>query len=430
MLKMKKAMPFLISGFAVLAMVIAGCTPAEETTQPTTTTVARTYDYVLNGPQSTNVSIPANSDVLLTGMVIFNNDNTLTIGEGCTFYGDTTTFSYLIIDRGSQIFANGTAAAPITFTSGKAEGSRSATDWGGIVINGYADINAGDSAFGEGNSGEYGGTNDADNSGSLTYVRIFFAGKDFSADNELNGLCMQGVGSNTVVEHVQMHNCKDDGIEMFGGTVNIKWIVATGNQDDQIDCTYGWRGKGQFLIAAPIVGDKGFEHDNNGDDNAATPVGSVTYYNVTYINGATSKNAILIREGMQAAFFNTYVGNAAAEQAFAVDNVGSLCAISNTLIEGCGTNGLKVKNASSSFEEDAATITVDTNAPSTLDPANFATLAALETAGAAAFAPAAAVTTDAVAVPADTFYTAATFIGAVEDSANNWVDGWTAFPAD
>ena len=149
----------------------------------------------------------------------------LEIEAGTTIYGDSATNGTLVIARGSQIHAHGTAAAPIVMTSDQLEGERARGDWGGLIINGYAPLNIeGGEAEGEGDTGTYGGDDPTDSSGILEYVRVEFAGTEFSPDNELNGIAFQGVGSGTTVENVMVKFNKDDGLEFFGGTVEVKYV--------------------------------------------------------------------------------------------------------------------------------------------------------------------------------------------------------------
>lgn len=391
----------------------------------------------LSGDYATCVEIPANATVTLSGRVLFKQGTILKINEGVTIEGDTSVdISYLIIDKNAKIIALGTASDPITFTSDVAAGSRSQEDWGGIVINGNARINAGDgSADGEGDSGSYGGKDDDDSSGILRYVRIYFAGRLFTGTNELNGLCLQGVGSGTKVDYVQMHNCADDGIEMFGGAVNIKHIVSTGNGDDQIDCTFGWRGKMQFAVAASLDGnDTTFEHDGNEDNHLATPLTNLTYYNVTSINGVQSGDTVRgarLRRGTQAAIYNAYFGDAGGahdDRCVQAEDAETNVALVSVLIEACGDNG---------YSDDGEATLTATNVTNVAAPgtpyvatAPFASYSALSSAGASAFAVNGGATStppSAVTPPDDDFFdTTATFIGAIGGS--NWLSGWTSFP--
>jgi hypothetical protein len=166
---------------------------------------------------------------------------------------------YLIVNRGSQIFAEGTASQPIVFTSRQnIEGTTTESSqgqWGGLVIAGRApqancQLTAPVTCTGqvEGTSAFYGGNTPADNSGRIRYVQIKFSGFEISTGNELQGLTMAGVGSGTTVEYVQVHNSSDDGIEIFGGNVNLRRLVITGADDDGLDTDTGWRGGAQFGI--------------------------------------------------------------------------------------------------------------------------------------------------------------------------------------
>ena len=126
---------------------------------------------------------------------------TLTIDPGVKIYGEQASNGTLIIAQGSKIMADGTADAPIVMSSDAAIGSRARGQWGGLIVNGSAPTNQG-VTFGEGDTGAFGGNNPADSSGTLRYLRLEYAGIEFSPDNELNGIAFQGVGSGTVVDHV------------------------------------------------------------------------------------------------------------------------------------------------------------------------------------------------------------------------------------
>ena len=182
----------------------------------------------------------------------------LTIDPGVRIFASSGS-DYLIVNRGSQIFAEGTASNPIIFTSRQnIEGTTTLTSqgqWGGLVIAGRApqancQLTAPVTCTGqvEGTSAFYGGNTPTDNSGRIRYVQIKFSGFEISTGNELQGLTMAGVGSGTTVEYVQVHNSSDDGIEIFGGNVNLRRIVITGADDDGLDTDTGWRGGAQFGI--------------------------------------------------------------------------------------------------------------------------------------------------------------------------------------
>lgn len=247
------------AALALLASTaIAACSDTEIESPGTTTSPPPTTpppppaalivpDVVLTGALGAGTApIAPGAVVQLDGKVTVSSGATLEIGPGATFYGETTE-DYLVVETGGRIEAVGTAAQPITFTSladleATASGSpRDATstargEWGGLVLNGLAPINACSGATGgtaacqkegEGASGLFGGDDPDDSSGRLSYVRVFYAGSNPSATNQLNGIAFQGVGRNTQVDHIQIHNNLDDGVEFFGGTVNVKYIVVT-----------------------------------------------------------------------------------------------------------------------------------------------------------------------------------------------------------
>ncbi len=279
---------------------------------------------VLSGTYTEDLTLTADRQWLLRGGVFIGDDENqtvLTVEPGSTVFGETSTAGMLVITRGSKIVAAGSPEAPIVFTSSKAPGSRARGDWGGVIINGRARINAcaedGKTdglceAYGEGGTGWFGGDYDGDDSGVLRYVRIEFAGRIVSPDNELNGLALQGVGSGTTLEYIQIHMNKDDGIEFFGGSCNFRYILTTGIADDNLDWTDGWRGKGQFFVAQQYAdaGDNGIEADNNGEDNAAQPRSKPTLSNLTLIGSPDSEHSdygMLLREGTAAKIHNAIV---------------------------------------------------------------------------------------------------------------------------
>ncbi|MEM7739759.1 MAG: hypothetical protein AAF225_03040, partial [Pseudomonadota bacterium] len=201
--------------------------------------------------------------------------------------------------------------------------------WGGIVINGLAPINdcsdgsatGGTDACianGEGNSGLYGGSDAGDDSGTLSFVRIQYAGFPFTDDNELNGLALQGVGDGTTLEFIQIHNNADDGIEFFGGTANVRFLVVSDADDDSIDWTDGWTGSIQYAV---VVGDDDgsnsndnqIEGDNVGDDPDADPRSFPTISNFTFVGngdasaGVGSDGGITLRAGTAAVIANGIV---------------------------------------------------------------------------------------------------------------------------
>lgn len=222
-------------------------------------------------------------------------DTVLTIEAGTLIYGVGS--NPLIIARDGMIEATGTSAAPITFApiDIATDGADSpdvvgATGlWGGLVINGRGVIQ-GDEREGEGFSGLYGGDDNEDNSGTLQYVRVLYAGYAFTPTNELNGIAFQGVGSGTTIENIQVLNNSDDGVEFFGGAAQAKYVHLSGNLDDSIDWTQGWVGKLQYAYVE-TDGDKGIEADNSSSNFTATPRSNPTLANITIlVDGAKGAN--------------------------------------------------------------------------------------------------------------------------------------------
>ncbi|MVT06638.1 hypothetical protein [Chitinophaga tropicalis] len=255
----------------------------------------------LKGDITANQTLKADKKYLLSGFVYVKSGATLTIEPGTVIVGEKATQGALVITRGGKIQAEGTAAKPIIFTSAQPAGARSQGDWGGIIILGKAKVNAtaGEAKI-EGGlvptaGGDekqyiwYGGTDDADNSGVLKYVRIEFAGIAFSPDNEINGLTMGGVGSGTKISYVQVYRSGDDAFEWFGGSVNCDHLVATYTWDDDFDTDNGFSGKVQFGVAqryksiADVSGSNGFESDNDANGTTNAPQTKAFFSNMTIV---------------------------------------------------------------------------------------------------------------------------------------------------
>ncbi|MBC7790355.1 MAG: fibronectin type III domain-containing protein [Anaerolineae bacterium] len=222
-----------------------------------TTSASGRFAATLSAPITASRTLFADSVYTIQGYVRIASGATLTIQPGTRILGDfNTPGSSLFVTRGAKIVAIGTAANPIVFTSSQPVGSRKPGDWGGLVIVGNARINrnsAGTSIFTEGPTTarqDYAnGTDDNDNSGTLRYVRIEFAGYAETTNEELNSLSMYAVGRGTTIEYVQTMAGLDDSFEWFGGTVDGRYLVSYESGDDHFDWTEGYRGRNQFLIA-------------------------------------------------------------------------------------------------------------------------------------------------------------------------------------
>ncbi len=239
---------------------------------------------------------------ILNGRVIVAAGSTLTIEPGTIIKGlgeQGALASVLVVARDAQIQANGTAASPIVFTSFlddinvgefastlEVDGTNGPADlglWGGVLILGNAPIFADAAEVQiEGipssvTEGLYGGTDATDNSGSFTYVSIRFTGQQLGPGNELQGLTLGGVGSGTIINHVESINSADDGVEIFGGTVNISNFIVVNPDDDGFDTDQGWSGTATNIVyiggtgtANGIGSDHGFELDGPEGDTGGT----------------------------------------------------------------------------------------------------------------------------------------------------------------
>lgn len=236
---------------------------------------------------------------------------TLHIAEGVEIVAvDDSKVDYILVEQDAKIDAEGTASSPIVMTS---ELKKSGA-WGGIHICGRAHTNAGTGVLSEIGNAPYGGSNDADNSGVLRYIRLEYTGFAFDEEHEANGVSFYGVGNGTEVEYLQAYMGSDDGFEFFGGSVNVSNMVVVSCSDDSFDWTEGWNGKGTDLVAyqeaKATLGydcDCLIEADNNENDNAATPVSHPVLKNLILAGNGESKQGIRLRRGTQADIDNAKV---------------------------------------------------------------------------------------------------------------------------
>lgn len=377
---------------------------------------------------------------LLTGPVYINNNAILTVNAGTTVLGQSG--SYLLAARGAQLHSLGTADAPVVFSSSQPVGSRAPGDWGGLILNGLATNNL---PAGEGNSegvppgalSAYGGTDDASSCGILQYTRVSFAGFELTADNELNTITFNSCGLGTVVDHIQVHMGDDDGIEMFGGTWNGKYIVATGILDDGVDTDEGYRGKLQYLYThqGPTGGNYAYEQANYNNDHGATPQHHVRIVNATLIGvgaaNGTSSAGPHFKEGASGWVHNTIVmnhENAALEvinQATADRVTAGLTQVSNTFFFNNALSGAAMWRVSDDVPFDLEAYVTD---PANANVFDTDPMLTSTTWGSPNIAPLAGspVLTAGSSV-ADEFFDATTFVGAVESAATDWTVGWTDY---
>jgi hypothetical protein len=484
-----------VSMAAMLLATAAGCGSDSSTgTTPTAPIVpAGPKVATLTGNITANRTLTADSLYVLNGYVKVKSGATLTIQPGTKIVGDTNVAgSSLWITRGGKIDAQGTAAAPIVFTSQRSAGNRAPGDWGGIIIVGNALVNrsAGGAVatmFTEGpqgtdqNTGEnYGGGTDAnDNSGTIRYVRVEFAGYAVLPDQELNSLSMYAVGRGTKIEYVESLAGLDDSFEWFGGSVDTRYLVSYDAGDDHFDWTEGYNGRNQFLIAlqsfqpTPRAGagfastdPHGFEGDGCEIDKAGctsflvAPLSMPVFANFTLVGpgaGATfnnikDNNGAVIRRGSGGTFFNGVISrwqgigfnvrDAATDSlrkidsltvnsVVVVDNVaGNMDAASSTCIA-TGSGG------SCGTAANFAGLSVPATPLASLIPAVPAsgavpTIATLDWTPSAALSSGGITTLPArVQARAGTYFggamAATTYIGAADPAGTKWWAGWTSY---
>ncbi len=279
-----------------------------------------------------NKTVASAADV----QAVRDNGVTLTIQPGTDVRAFDT--GSLLVTRGSKLMADGTAAEPITFSS-LDDNYDGLGEWGGVIIQGFAP------QYGKGGTGAcygsgevcnvkgeggtaiavYGGNDPADDSGTIRYVRITEGGLVAGPNNEINGLTLQGVGYGTTLEYIQVANNLDDGIEWFGGTVNVRYAVLTSNDDDDIDYDEGYMGNIQYaLIEKNQVADtpqgnndpRGIEA--NSSDKDYVPETEAVLANITIIGGKVNNNAasaegqqpgMRLRGAVKSAIYNTSVSD-------------------------------------------------------------------------------------------------------------------------
>ncbi len=414
----------------------------------------------------TDADLTSDSDVtwtnsqeyILDGYVFLEAGGKLTIEPGTVIKGASVpttgdNASALIITRGAQIFAEGNANEPIIFTSefddvndpSELDNSDKGL-WGGIIIlgNGEVGVDGGTENI-EGipsteGRAEYGGSDNADNSGVIKYVSIRHAGTALDANNEINGLTLGGVGSGTEIDYIEVYANKDDGIEWFGGAVAVKHAVVSFCGDDSFDFDQAWDGKGQFWFSLQDeVSNRAGEWDGSEESNLL-PVTSVTISNATFIGGGSvsenedGNDAMRIRDAAAASVYNSVVidfANSAIvlDDDFDGDTYDRLVAgdmdFSNNVFFSFGdgdsfetimdTDGadasvlLDILNNNDCVVADPIIGGISREADGGLDPRTSSTLTNFD----------AAVTLE------DSYFDAVSYIGAFSNT-NNWALGWTA----
>ncbi len=409
----------------------------------------------------------------LDAFVKVTNGATLTVQPGTVVQGEQ--LSALFVLPGARIMAVGTAERPIVFTSARAPGDRKPGDWGGLVLIGRGVINRTGSIRLEGTGTNTttnpvenysNGGNNADNSGTLRYVRIEFAGYGPAQDQELNALTMAAVGSGTTVEYVQTVAGLDDSFEWFGGAVDGKYLVSYESGDDHFDASEGYAGRNQFLIAfqstrlEPRAGAGAFSNDPQGIENDgcadaqggtcgaagenATPFTTPMFANFTLVGtgpgvvGSGGGFGMMLRRGTGGYYVNGIVArwpgaaialrNPTTAARIAEGNlvIRNLLLADNANTFEAGT-GVTVDAAASGIESGtAATASLFTAFPAGAPGGASAfdwtpsTGSAARTGGTGAF-------TGALAARAGTFVTGTSFRGAVDPAGAKWWQGWTSY---
>lgn len=397
--------------------------------------------YSLAGP------VNVGTDVGGDGNAAGGQRVTLTVQPGVVIFASAGT-DYLVVNRGSRLNAVGTATQPIIFTA-RANVLGQTTDssqglWGGVILLGRAPISdcntqvAGGSVncqnVVEGTTGSlYGGNVPTDNSGTLRYVQIRYSGFEIAPGNELQGLTMGGVGTGTTVEYVQIHNSSDDGIEVFGGTVNSKYIVVTGSDDDALDTDLGWTGGWQFVIAVQRDannGDSMNEVDSNNNEDAL-PRQNMKLANFTFIQRSTVQggNAVLIRGGADATYANgIVVGPTNCLDIDETNGTTTRAADANLQDQGPPRFRSVVLACPTPYRNDNNVSTDAIKTIFTTDPNNRETFTPTLT---SVFVNG----PNETAIPAfdtatlnstgSTFFTKTNYVGAVRDAQDTWYAGWT-----
>ena len=342
--KEKTTMTKLIKSAAALltaAIVLVGCKETTTTPPPPVSTT----NTLISQNITTNTTWTNDKVYELTGRITVTSGATLTIQEGTIIKGRAGTganASALLIARGGKLMAEGTAALPIVFTSVADEitpadlvaGNYASPNldpdinglWGGVLVLGYAPISASNSNGDVSEvqiegiptsdpNGLYGGSNAADNSGVIRYISIRHGGANIGSGNEINGLTLGGVGNATIIDGVEIVANQDDGIEFFGGTVNVSNVVSWNVGDDAIDTDQSWGGTlDNFVIIAPS--DHCFELDGpEGSMMASHTIknGSIR----ATVAGRACNNLINVDNNSMVALENLYftdITNAAAQQ--------------------------------------------------------------------------------------------------------------------
>ena len=409
----------------------------EFTTCPTGTTRIDALPRTCQLPATItgNMHLPNNATYLIAGKTTVGggrntNPGTLTIDPGTVIQGLGQQIDYLVVQPGSKIYAEGTATAPIIFT-GPTDVPGS---WAGLVIAGNAVNNgctgATPCAFEADSTITFGGTDDNDSSGALRYVQLRFAGQVIRENEELNALTLLSVGRGTVLDHIHVHAGKDDGFEMFGGTVNAKYLIGTAVEDDCLDFAEGYTGKIQFAYCkqtATASGDSnGLESDNKPNAFDLLPRTQPKVANATFIGAASGNEGLRIRRGSGGNYYNI-VSTASGQECLNFNDSATFTA-SGTVATPASTGVLTMTGSAlgctTNFEDSAAEPFLVSAWYRAQGNNTDGTAAALGLSGRFPAAGSILLGTG-VALPNDSFFDTVNYKGAFGASNRDWAEGWS-----
>jgi len=347
---MKKA----VLSLAIIALILVSCEKnGSDNPDPD--------NNLLSGDISTDVTLDANIEYKLTGALQVINGGTLRIPAGTVIKAEKGFNKYILVEQGGKIYINGTAQDPVLITSAAA--TPNIGDWGGLIINGKARISGPDGVVSTGTteinpSVIYGGELDSDNSGEIQYLILEYTGAKSSADIEHNGLTLNAVGSGTKIENIYVKDGADDGIEFFGGSVNVKNLLVVNSEDDMFDVTQGWIGTLDNAYGVwesgytSTEGDpRGLELDGNLDGNTPNDVRQSDFIcrNITVVNNSsfTMQDAVKVRRGAKASITNLLVkGGSCTDLIDMTDGKGNgnPATVIEYKIDGVTVEGSEVKN--------------------------------------------------------------------------------------
>ncbi|MCK0161503.1 hypothetical protein [Allomuricauda sp. F6463D] len=314
--------------------------------EPLGTTITKT------GILTVDETWTADNIYILDGKVVVDDQVTLTIEAGTIIKGaegQETLASALVVDQGGTLIAEGTATSPIIFTSvldgieqGQTTGTLTTADtglWGGIIVLGNAPISVNgdiETAQIEGipadeSYGQYGGTDPADDSGSLKYISIRHGGITIGQDNEINGLTLGGVGTGTTIDHIEVVANQDDGIEWFGGTVNVTNALVWAQGDDGFDADQAWTGSMTNGVVI-MTSESGSALELDGPEGSAATEGGYIFEDITLIGAGTSSYYADLRDGLIADLNNVLAYGFGADATVNINGADSATELANDRI--------------------------------------------------------------------------------------------------